>query len=143
MFTMFKIPKEVIRKNNQAMLYSEIILKSGMLTQFELNRIGDFFSEYPIQEGELTVQIVSSKEKKKHIRKLLTSNEDSKNGNIEERVIVLFGKVKTGYFIFNNGEIEEVKAKFSKKEKFAVAFVKKMSNGRETVFSERLVLYIP
>ena len=95
------------------------------------------------EEGELIVQIVSSKEKKKRIRKLLTSNENSENGNIEERVIVLFGKVKTGYFIFNNGEMKEVKAKFSKKEKFAVAFVKKMSNGRETVFSERLVLYIP
>ena len=74
---MFKIPKEVIRKNNQAMLYSEILLKSGILTQFELKRIGDLFSEYPIQEGELTVQIVSSKEKKKRIRKLLTSNENS------------------------------------------------------------------
>ena len=140
---MFKIPKEVIRKNNHAILYSEIILKSGMLTQFELKRIGDVFSEYPIQEGELIVQIVSKKKKKKRIRKLLTSNENSENGNIEERVIVLFGKVKTGYFIFNNGEMKEVKAKFSKKEKFAVAFVKKMSNGRETVFSERLVLYIP
>lgn len=140
---MFKIPKESIRKNNQAELYSQILLKSGMLTVFELRRIENLFSEYPLQEGELTVQIVSSKDKKKHIRKLLTTNENTERGNVEERVSVLFGKVKTGYFTFENGEMKEVKAKFDKKKKFAVAFIKKMSNGRETVFSERLVIYIP
>lgn len=140
---MLKNPKEFIQKNNEAELCSQILLKSGMLTLLELRRIENLFSEYPIQEGELTVQIVSSKDKKKHIRKLLTSNENNERGSVEERVNVLFGKVKTGYFTFENGEMKEVKAKFKKKEKFAVAFIKKMSDGRETMFSERLVIYIP
>lgn len=140
---MFRISKEVVRKNNKVELYSEILLKSGILTEFELRQIEDFFSEYPIQEGELTVQIVSSKEKKKRVRKLLIINESTKGGNVEERASVIFGKVKTGYLTFDDGEIREVKAKFNKKDKFAVAFVKKMSNEGCTVFSERLVIYIP
>lgn len=143
MFSMFKIPKEFIQKNNEAEICSQILLKSGMLTLLELRKIEDLFSEYPIQEGELTVQIVSSKDKKKHIRKLLTINENREGGNVEERINVVFGKVKTGYFTFKDGEMKAVKAKFNKKEKFAVAFITKMSNGSETVFSERLVIYMP